>query len=34
MKNSFTLPGNTMGFAIISGRMADGSAADYIAGLA
>lgn len=34
MKNSFTLPGNTMGFAIISGCMADGSAADYIAGLA
>jgi fumarate reductase flavoprotein subunit len=31
---NFTLPGNTMGFAINSGRMAGDSVADYIADLA
>ena len=30
---NFTLPGNTMGFAVNSGRMAGESAADYIASL-
>lgn len=30
---NFTLPGNTMGFAVNTGRMAGESAADYIAGL-